>query len=274
MRPVLPDGHFAPDVTLVGGEFFKSADQKLVRDLEHRGLLFRHQAYEHAYPHCWRCHTALLYYAQPSWYVRTTQVKDALLGENERTNWFPESIKWGRYGDWLHNNIDWALSRSRYWGTPLPVWRCTADPTHLVCVESLAELGDLAGQDLSALDPHRPYVDDVTLPCTACDDPGATMHRVPEVIDAWYDSGSMPFAQWGYPTVPGSEDKFGARVPRAVHLRGDRPDPRLVLHADGGQHDRARPLVVRERPVPRPHRRRGRSQDEQAPGQRAASRCR
>ncbi|HEX7188857.1 MAG TPA: isoleucine--tRNA ligase, partial [Actinomycetes bacterium] len=213
VRPVLPDGHFAPDVTLVGGEFFKSADQKLVRDLEHRGLLFRHQAYEHAYPHCWRCHTALLYYAQPSWYVRTTQVKDALLGENERTNWFPESIKWGRYGDWLHNNIDWALSRSRYWGTPLPVWRCTADPTHLVCVESLAELGDLAGQDLSALDPHRPYVDDVTLPCTACDDPGATMHRVPEVIDAWYDSGSMPFAQWGYPAVPGSKEKFGAAFP-------------------------------------------------------------
>ncbi len=213
VRPVLPDGHFAPDVTLVGGEFFKSADQKLVRDLEHRALLFRHQAYEHAYPHCWRCHTALLYYAQPSWYVRTTQVKDALLAENERTDWFPESIAWGRYGDWLHNNIDWALSRSRYWGTPLPVWRCTAEPTHLVCVESLAELGALAGEDLSALDPHRPYVDDVTLPCTACDEPGATMRRVPEVIDAWYDSGSMPFAQWGYPSVPGSEEKFRAAFP-------------------------------------------------------------
>ena len=118
VRPVLPDGHFEESVRLVGGEFFKHADKKLVRHLDETGVLFRHQAYEHAYPHCWRCHTALLYYALPSWYVRTTQVKDALLAENERTNWFPDNIKWGRYGDWLHNNIDWALSRSRFWGTP------------------------------------------------------------------------------------------------------------------------------------------------------------
>ena len=95
-------------------------------------MLFRHQAYEHSYPHCWRCHTALMYYALPSWYVRTTQVKDALLAENERTTWYPDNIKWGRYGDWLHNNIDWALSRSRFWGTPLPIWRCEADEAHLV----------------------------------------------------------------------------------------------------------------------------------------------
>jgi isoleucyl-tRNA synthetase len=210
VRPVDPDGHFDPSVRLVGGEFFKSADKALVRDLEERGLMFRHLAYEHAYPHCWRCHTALLYYAQPSWYVRTTGVKDALLAENEKTSWYPDNIKWGRYGDWLHNNIDWALSRSRYWGTPLPVWRCGADPAHLVCVGSLAELGELAGQDLSDLDPHRPYVDDVTLPCPDC---GATMRRVPEVIDAWYDSGSMPFAQWGYPYVEGSAAKFEAAFP-------------------------------------------------------------
>ena len=212
VRPVQPDGHFAADVGLVGGEFFKHADQALVRDLEARGLLFRHLAYEHAYPHCWRCHTALLYYALPSWYVRTTQVKDELLAENERTSWFPDSIKWGRYGDWLHNNIDWALSRSRFWGTPLPIWRCAEDASHLVCVGSLAELGGLAGRDLSGLDPHRPFVDDVTLPCTADGCPG-TMRRVPEVIDAWYDSGSMPFAQWGYPHAPGSEDKFAAAFP-------------------------------------------------------------
>jgi isoleucyl-tRNA synthetase len=212
VRPVQPDGHFAPDVGLVGGEFFKHADKALVRDLESRGLLLRHLAYEHTYPHCWRCHTALLYYALPSWYVRTTQVKDALLAENERTNWFPDTIKWGRYGDWLHNNIDWALSRSRFWGTPLPVWRCGTDDAHLVCVGSLAELGGLAGTDLSELDPHRPFVDDVTLPCTAdgCD---GTMRRVPEVIDAWYDSGSMPFAQWGYPHAPGSEETFAAAFP-------------------------------------------------------------
>jgi isoleucyl-tRNA synthetase len=215
VRPVRPDGHFEESVRLVGGEFFKHADKALVRDLQERGLLLRHVAYEHAYPHCWRCHTALLYYAQPSWYVRTTQVKDQLLAENERTSWFPDNIKWGRYGDWLHNNIDWALSRSRYWGTPLPVWRCEADAAHLVCVGSLAELGELAGQDLSALDPHRPYVDDVALPCGECTDDGAVtwMRRVPEVIDAWYDSGSMPFAQWGYPHAEGSAEKFEKAFP-------------------------------------------------------------
>jgi len=215
VRPVQPDGHFGPDVALVGGEFFKHADKALVRDLESRGLLLRHLAYEHTYPHCWRCHTALLYYALPSWYVRTTQVKDALLAENERTSWFPDTIKWGRYGDWLNNNIDWALSRSRFWGTPLPIWRCTADEGHLVCVGSLAELGGLAGTDLSELDPHRPFVDDVTLPCAACAEAGAEslMRRVPEVIDAWYDSGSMPFAQWGYPHAPGSEERFAAAFP-------------------------------------------------------------
>jgi isoleucyl-tRNA synthetase len=210
VRPVNPDGHFDASVRLVGGEFFKHADKALVRDLQERGSLFRHLAYEHPYPHCWRCHTALMYYAQPSWYVRTTQVKDALLAENEKTNWFPDNIKWGRYGDWLHNNIDWALSRSRFWGTPLPVWRCAEDDSHLVCVGSLAELGALAGQDLSELDPHRPYVDDVTLPCTSCD---GIMRRVPEVIDAWYDSGSMPFAQWGYPHAPGSTERFEAAFP-------------------------------------------------------------
>ncbi len=212
VRPVLPDGHFEESVRRVGGEFFKHADKALVKHLEQTGFLFRHQAYEHTYPHCWRCHTALLYYAQPSWYVRTTEVKDALLAENERTNWYPENIKWGRYGDWLHNNIDWALSRSRYWGTPLPIWRCAEDETHLVCVGSLAELGGLAGQDLSALDPHRPYVDGVTLPCTA-EGCGGTMRRVPEVIDAWYDSGSMPFAQWGYPHEPGSVERFENAFP-------------------------------------------------------------
>ena len=210
VNPVRPDGHFEDSVALVGGQFFKSADKALVDDLKARGLLFRHLAYEHSYPHCWRCHTALIYYAQPSWYIRTTAVKEALLAENEHTNWFPDNIKWGRYGDWLHNNIDWALSRSRFWGTPLPVWRCEADPTHLTCVGSLAELGTLAGQDLSALDPHRPFVDDVVLTCPRC---GAAQRRVPEVIDAWYDSGSMPFAQWGYPHAEDSKDRFEAAFP-------------------------------------------------------------
>ncbi|MBB1253242.1 isoleucine--tRNA ligase [Streptomyces alkaliterrae] len=196
VNPVRPDGTFEPELALVGGQFFKKADEALVADLEARGLLFRHLAYEHSYPHCWRCHTALLYYAQPSWYIRTTQVKDALLRENERTNWFPESVKYGRFGDWLSNNIDWALSRNRYWGTPLPIWRCGED--HLTCVGSLAQLSELTGRDQSGLDPHRPYIDEVTFPCTA-EGCSLTAERVPEVIDAWYDSGSMPFAQWGYP---------------------------------------------------------------------------
>ncbi|MFF9480298.1 isoleucine--tRNA ligase [Streptomyces sp. NPDC014733] len=196
VNPVRPDGTFAEELPLVGGEFFKKADEALVADLDARGLLFRHLAYEHSYPHCWRCHTALLYYAQPSWYIRTTAVKDALLRENENTNWFPDSVKHGRFGDWLQNNIDWALSRNRYWGTPLPIWRC--EEGHLTCVGSLAELTELTGTDQSGLDPHRPFIDAVTFGCTheGCT---LTATRVPEVIDAWYDSGSMPFAQWGYP---------------------------------------------------------------------------
>ncbi|MCT2278023.1 isoleucine--tRNA ligase [Micromonospora chalcea] len=193
VNPVRPDGTFQSDLALVGGTFFKSADAVLVADLAERGLLFREEAYEHSYPHCWRCHTALLYYAQPSWYIRTTAIREALLRENEATTWQPQNIKYGRYGDWLNNNVDWALSRSRYWGTPLPIWRCADN--HLTCVGSLAELSELAGTDLSELDPHRPYIDDVTFDCRC----GATARRVPEVIDAWYDSGSMPFAQFGYP---------------------------------------------------------------------------
>ncbi len=196
VNPVRPDGTFEESLPLVGGLFFKAADPALVRDLDARGLLFRELAYEHSYPHCWRCDTALLYYAQPSWYIRTTAIKDRLLEENAKTDWHPATIKTGRYGDWLDNNIDWALSRNRYWGTPLPVWRCTDDPKHWRAVGSLAELSELSGTDVSALDPHRPYVDDVTVPCREC---GAVSHRVPEVIDGWYDSGSMPFAQVGYP---------------------------------------------------------------------------
>ncbi|NSC21179.1 isoleucine--tRNA ligase [Streptomyces albus subsp. chlorinus] len=206
--PVRADGTFEPGLDLVGGQFFKKADEALVADLDARGLLFRHVAYEHSYPHCWRCHTALIYYPQPSWYIRTTQIKEALLRENEATNWFPESVKHGRYGDWLDNNVDWALSRNRYWGTPLPIWRC--EEGHLTCVGSLAELSELSGSDQSGLDPHRPYIDAVTFGCPAegCD---RTATRVPEVIDAWYDSGSMPFAQWGYPYK--NKELFEKRYP-------------------------------------------------------------
>ncbi|NLT55299.1 MAG: isoleucine--tRNA ligase [Actinomycetales bacterium] len=196
VNPIDATGHFEQDVPLVGGLFFKDADQVLVDDLRERGLLWRLAPYTHSYPFCWRCHTALIYYALPSWYIRTTAIRETLLASNEATNWYPARIKHGRYGAWLDNNVDWALSRNRYWGTPLPVWRCTADPSHLTCVGSLTELGDLAGADLSDLDPHRPYVDDIVLTCAQC---GQESRRVPEVVDVWFDSGAMPFAQWGAP---------------------------------------------------------------------------
>jgi len=208
VNPVRRDGHFEDNVRLVGGQFFKHADTDLVKELERRGLMFRHVAYEHSYPHCWRCHTPLMYYALLAWYIRTTAIKEALLAENDKTNWYPETIKHGRFGDWLQHNVDWSLSRTRYWGTPLPIWRCAAG--HVTCVGSLAELGQLAGQDLSGIDPHRPYVDDVELVCQTC---GQAAQRVAEVIDAWYDSGSMPFAQWGYPYLAGSEREFEQAYP-------------------------------------------------------------
>ena len=180
--------------------FFKDADRRLINDLDDRGLLFRSERHEHSYPHCWRCGTVLLYYAVPSWYIRTTAIKDKLLAENERTNWYPATVKYGRYGEWLRNNVDWALSRTRYWGTPLPIWECGEN--HLTCVGSLAELSELAGSDVSGLDPHRPYVDEVVISCREC---GGQARRVPEVIDAWYDSGSMPFARVGAP-LRGAEE--------------------------------------------------------------------
>jgi len=208
VNPIGPDGTFLPDVPLVGGIFFKEADKTLIRELKSRGVLFRQLQFEHSYPHCWRCHTPLMYYAQPSWYIRTTAIKEQLIAENEKTDWHPETIKTGRYGDWLENNIDWAISRNRYWGTPLPLWRCPEN--HIHCIGSLAELSALSGRDVTATDPHRPFVDDITFPCPEC---SQTMNRVSEVIDCWYDSGAMPFAQWGYPLKEGSVAEFDAAYP-------------------------------------------------------------
>jgi isoleucyl-tRNA synthetase len=194
VNPVQPDGRFEAQLPLIGGMFFKAADRPLISDLSDRGLLFRSAGHEHSYPHCWRCGTALLYYAMPSWFIRTTAVKDQLLAQNAQTSWQPPSIRDGRYGEWLRSNVDWALSRTRYWGTPLPLWQCPSG--HVTCVGSLAELSELAGTDLSGLDPHRPFVDDVAFGCPDCHEQA---RRVPEVIDVWYDSGSMPFAQFGAP---------------------------------------------------------------------------
>jgi isoleucyl-tRNA synthetase len=183
-------GRFYPYVEKFAGMFVKEADPLIVDDLRERGLLYRAETIKHTYPFCWRCDTPLIYYALDSWYIRTTTRKDELVRNNLTTNWVPAHIKTGRMGDWLENNVDWAISRTRYWGTPLPVWVCEQCDQQR-CVESAEELGLAPDADV-----HRPYVDEVTLPCQAC---GGVMRRVPEVIDTWFDSGSMPFAQRGYP---------------------------------------------------------------------------
>ncbi len=190
VNPVRLDGTYDERITGYEGRFVKDADQDLVQDLQARGKLLRAEDYEHSYPHCWRCSTPLLYYAKPSWYIRTSQIRGELLAANETINWYPPHIKEGRFGRWLENNVDWALSRERYWGTPLPVWRSEDDPDEWMVVGSFEELASLSGVTLD--DPHRPFVDDVTFPHPQT---GATMRRVPEVIDVWFDSGAMPFAQ-------------------------------------------------------------------------------
>jgi isoleucyl-tRNA synthetase len=209
-KPVGDDGTFNDaGPAFVRGLFVKDADPPIVEDLRERALLVRAEPYEHNYPFCWRCSTPLLYYARTSWYARTTAVKDRLLEVNEDVDWHPEHIKHGRYGNWLENNVDWALSRERYWGTPLPIWRCAAG--HRTAVGSLRELGELADRDVADIDPHRPAIDEVTFTCAEC---GGTASRVPEVIDTWYDSGAMPFAQWGYhPELGRGEEEFARSFP-------------------------------------------------------------
>jgi isoleucyl-tRNA synthetase len=208
LHPVDPEGRFGPETGWLSGKHVKAADPEIVEDLRRRGLLWRAEPLRHAYPHCWRCKTPLLYYALTSWYARTTAVKERMLAENATVGWRPEHIRDGRFGDWLAHNVDWALSRARYWGTPLPLWRCPNG--HVTAVESLADLSARAGRDLSGLDPHRPYVDEVTFACPEC---GETAKRVAEVLDAWFDSGSMPFAQWGHPHLEGSSDAFRDMFP-------------------------------------------------------------
>jgi isoleucyl-tRNA synthetase len=194
LNPVDAEGTFDQRIGPWHGLGVKQADPAIVRDLEMRGLLVREEPYLHSYPHCWRCGTPLIYWAKTSWFARTSQRRDDLLRENNRINWYPDHIKEGRFGKWLENNVDWALSRDRYWGTPLPVWRCGNG--HDTCVGSVAELSQLTGSDLSALDLHRPYVDDITFACAECGDPAT---RLAPVLDAWFDSGAMPSAQQHFP---------------------------------------------------------------------------
>jgi isoleucyl-tRNA synthetase len=192
INPVRLDGTYDERIGPYAGRNVKDADPDLIEDLRARGRLLRAETYQHSYPHCWRCSTPLLYYAKPSWYIATSQIRDRLLAANESVAWYPEHIKHGRFGNWLEGNVDWALSRERYWGTPLPVWRCSYG-----CMKVIGSLDELEAESGVRLeDPHRPFVDDVVLKCDNC---GGDMHRVPEVIDVWFDSGSMPFAQYHSP---------------------------------------------------------------------------
>ncbi|TMG43613.1 MAG: isoleucine--tRNA ligase [Chloroflexi bacterium] len=184
------DGKFLPYVEKFAGLHVKEADPVIIDDLKERGLLYKAETILHTYPFCWRCGTPLIYYALDAWYIRTTERKEQLLANNNATNWVPAHIKTGRMGDWLQNNVDWQFSRSRYWGTPVPIWICEGCDEQR-CISSAAELGLNDDVDL-----HRPYIDEVTIPCEKC---GGVMRRVPEVMDTWFDSGSMPFAQRGYP---------------------------------------------------------------------------
>ncbi|HUF30154.1 MAG TPA: isoleucine--tRNA ligase, partial [Gemmatimonadaceae bacterium] len=254
VQPVDARGEFPSGMPLIGGMFVKKADPLIVEELKRRGVLWKSGTIEHSYPHCWRCATPLLYYARESWFVRTTAYRDRMLARNARVRWQPPEVGEGRFGEWLSNNIDWALSRDRYWGTPLPVWICERNTDHRVVIGSYAELAERLGRPLGEdFDPHKPGVDELRWPCPDCakagngdvsgignresgmaisgignreseieaaedegvagverdldhsprfpirDSPFPMMNRVPEVIDAWFDSGSMPFAQWHYP---------------------------------------------------------------------------
>ena len=203
-NPVDRQGLFTKAVPQAEGTFVKDADRVLITDLQSRDRVFREKPYEHSYPHCWRCSTPLLYYAKPSWYIRTTDVRDRMLALNEQVGWHPDHVKHGRFGRWLEGNVDWAISRERYWGTPLPFWRCD-DCAEVTAIGSFAELREKAVDEVTGtLDPHRPYVDEIAIRC-GC---GGVAHRVPEVADVWFDSGAMPFAQHHHP-FEGPDDLSG-----------------------------------------------------------------
>jgi len=206
VRMVNEEGRFVKKVKKFGGMSIEEANPKIIKDLEERNLLFSVKNVKHSYPFCWRCDSRLIYYAKKSWYIRTSKIKDDLLSSNREVNWYPEYIKYGRFGNWLENNVDWALTRERYWGTPLPVWM--DEMGHKICIGSIEELKEKAAGVPPDLDLHRPYVDNIIIKCPQC---GADMRRVPEVIDVWFDSGSMPYAQHHYPFE--NEDLFEDNFP-------------------------------------------------------------
>ena len=208
LNPVDGAARFTDAVGELAGRFVKDADPVLIERLAAAGLLVRVEPYTHPYPHCWRCSTPLIYWAKPSWFIRTSAHKAELLAQNATIGWHPEHIRDGRFGDWLANNVDWNLSRDRFWGTPLPVWRCDRCGTQR-CVGSVAELEAHTGRDLSGLDLHRPWVDELTWPCPSCGD--GQVRRLEAVLDVWFDSGAMPAAQWHYPFE--GRDRFERRFP-------------------------------------------------------------
>lgn len=211
VNPVNARGEFPTEMPIVGGKFIKTADPLIIEELERRDQLWKAQKFLHSYPHCWRCRTPLLYYARGSWFVRTTAFKDRMMSRNGAVHWNPPEVGAGRFGSWLENNIDWAISRDRFWGTPLPVWVNDEDPVEIEVIGSYAELAAKVGAPLAAdFDPHKPHVDRYTWPAPSGK---GTMRRVNEVIDTWFDSGSMPFAQWGYPHQAGSAEKVARYYP-------------------------------------------------------------
>ncbi|MUV38553.1 Isoleucine--tRNA ligase [Lentibacillus sp. JNUCC-1] len=207
-------GRYTDDIPLFAGRFVKDCDVDIVKYLSEKGLLYHKEKYEHSYPHCWRCDTPLLYYAIESWFIKTTDLKDQFIANNETVEWHPHHIKHGRFGNFLENMVDWNIGRNRFWGTPLPIWICD-DCDHQYAPHSQADLLEKAIGDIGDIELHKPYVDRVELKCEKCD---GTMHRVPEVIDVWFDSGSMPFAQQHYPFE--NKEQFEKQYPADVICEG------------------------------------------------------
>lgn len=196
LNEVRDDGTFNPSLPLVGGMFVKEADPVVVEELRRLGVLFRYSEQVHSYPHCWRCDSPLIYMARDSWFAATSSLKHDMLANNAQVHWYPADVGEGRFGEWLAGNVDWALSRDRYWGTPLPVWVCDRDRERVEWIGSFAELAERVGPLPEDFDPHRPFIDELTWTCPDCD---GTMRRAPEVVDVWFDSGAMPYAQWHHP---------------------------------------------------------------------------